>query len=77
MYTYFETLDWEKKPDGKYFRVSYENNAISVDACLGYQPGGWQKFSAETFELFRQAGMVEVTLEKINEDRKRNNLPGV
>lgn len=77
MYTYFETLDWDKKPNGKFFRVSYDNNEISVEACLGFQPEGWQKFSVEIFELFRQSGMVEVTLEKINEERKRNNLPGV
>ncbi len=77
MYTYFETLDWNKKPDGKYFRVSYNDNEISVDACFGFQPGGWVKFSVDTFELFRQAGMVEVSLEEINEVRKRNNLPCV
>lgn len=77
MYTYYETLNWNKQPDGKFFRVSYVNNQISVEACLGYQPEGWRKFSVETFELFRQAGMVEVNLEKINEERKRNNLPSV
>jgi len=74
LYTYFETLDWDKKPDGKYFRVSFNNNEIVVDACLGYQPGGWMRCSVNTFELFKQAGIVEVTLEHINEVRKRNGL---
>lgn len=75
MYTYFVALNYEKEPDGKYFRLSSDANGIKVEACLGYQAGGWQPFSPQTFELFREAGLLEVTLEQINADRASNNLP--
>lgn len=75
MVNYFEALDWDKKPKEYFFKVSSDQGKILVEACLGFQPGGWQPFLTETFELFRQAGIVEVTLEHINDVRKKNNLP--